>query len=192
MLSRAQWFWGCDPNQISPQIVWAQKSNGISWISCIFLSNRDKMVSVLGIATDSLYFTPKVLHMRQKKTVWKCLSRLWLRARHRSWSDASLISSCCYVWLLRKISWCLGWFDIHCFYFICMWSWQEQIFSLHVKFYNGFLIILGIIQLSSVTKRSSMSYVDLHQTSSYNPHASTLLTDSFTPIYSVAYGVPLG
>ena len=89
-------------------------------------------------------------------------------------------------WLMSRMIW-------HTlFHFIREWSWQRQVCSLHIKLYNGFLIILGIIQSSSVTKRSSMSYINLHQSCSYNLHATTLLTDIFTIRYMVAYGVPMG
>ena len=56
-------------------------------------------------------------------------------------------------------------------------------------------IIIGIHPSSSVTKQSSICYINLHQINSYNPHANTLLTGNFTPRYwcfSVIYGVHLG
>ena len=81
------------------------------------------------------------------------------------------------------------------FYFMCE---QNPFFcqlSLIKSFKFVIQIILGIHQSSSVTKQSSICYINLHQINSYTPHANTLLTGIFTPRYwcfSVIYGVHLG
>ena len=104
-----------------------------------------------------LYY-PKGTSYATDILVWKCLSRLWLRAGYGSWCDACLLSSCHYVWLLRKIGWCLGCFDIHRWFYM----WGKSLFChfSHIRSLKFVLqIILGIHKSLSVTKQSIMSYM---------------------------------